>query len=1156
MKTRLFPLLALLTACLFLATSVFAQGDRGSITGQITDTSGAVIPNVEVTATQLTTNNLFKGVTTSAGVYHIEYLPAGNYRVSAGLEGFKTAVVEPVVVAVASVVTADLTLQLGAASESVTVSAETTRLEASSSELGYNVSAADYHEWPINSDDDGQRQIGSFIFNSLPGTSGDTYLGSINGSPTGSHEVYIEGISIGRADISGSSSEFQPSVDAISEFRLQTGSLNAAYGGGLTAVANYNVKSGTNQLHGTAYDYFINNVLNANGFDRNALGTTKTPFKQNSFGTAVGGPLLIPKVYNGRNRSFWFFSYEGDRKRNGYLSGFRTVPTAAFKKGDFSALPQAIFDPASTVQQPDGSSTRTPFAGNIIPPSEMSKVSANIVQLAPTPDPTLPGFYRNLQGINNQPVFNLNTFTGKFDQTITDKQKLSFYYSDNGRVRYNGGGRGYAPVPGNGASSFNLQSVYGTMIRMGYDWTITPTLLNHFAGGYNNFDNIHQPASYGQSWPTKLGLTGVENLTFPLVQFSGGTTAQGSAITAMGNNSYGDSPNGSYIFSNDTTWVHGGHAIRWGAEVRKYYYIEPWNWGASGTFAFRPNTTADPNNLGTTGYTYASFLLGTVGNASVPVQFVKTTTTNTWNPAFYLADDWKVTRRLTLNLGLRWEIVGGQSEAHGISSTLGPSTPNPGASGFPGALTFLSDTHRGSWQDTYWGEVGPRVGFAYAVNERIVLRGGYGLMYTPPIANTFGEAAIDGYYGNNNLRQQVLNPVFNWDNGFPAYPYTLPNKDAALDNGSSISYIPRNSARQPYAQNYSFGVQYLFKDGTMIQTSYVGNRGNRLNASNFANMNQLNPKYLSMGDALLDDISLHPNIPLPYAGFSGTVAQALLPYPQYQGGAVTNRFAYVGTSTYNGLQVVATRRVTKGLGFLVSYSFQKTLTNTDSANGYYSGNAQDVYNRKLEKSVAAFDQPQQLRMTWIYELPFGKGRTYLNRGGMVNQVLGGWTVTANQQYRSGNPLAIITSIDTSTYLFNGNSSVSSTIRADLIPGQPLRVPTGHLDYASGTGAQYINPAAFAAPPTTANGVVLRLGTAPRYFGNLRGPYWATENFGIFKRFPFRESAFVEFRCDAFNAFNRAGLGDPITTVGDPQFGQITDVQQGPREIQLALRVTF
>jgi len=1151
MRTRTFSLAVVWIAFLWLAAPAFAQGDRGAITGVITDAAGAVVPNVEVTATELETNTAFKAVSTSAGVYRIPYVSAGNYRVSAAVKGFKTAVISPVIVAVAAVVTADIKLEIGATSESITVSAEATHLESSSSEVGYSVSAEDYHDWPVNSNDDGQRQIGSFIFNALPGTSGDTYLGSINGSPTGSHEVYIEGISIGRADISGSSAEFEPSVDAISEFRLQTGGLSAAYGGGLTAVANYSAKSGTNELHGTAYDYLENNVLNANSFDNNAYGSPKSPFRQNNFGVAAGGPLLLPKVYNGKNRSFWFFSYEGTRKRNGYISGFRTVPTELMKSGNFSELPQEIFDPNSTAELADGSYTRTAFSGNIIPAADFSKVSQNIIKLAPTPNPTLPGILRNIRGINNQPRFDLNTYTGKFDQTINDRQKLSFYWSDNSRVRYNGSGRGYAPVPGNGASAFNLQSVYGTMIRVGYDWTITPSILNHFAAGYNNFDNIHQPASYGQNWPTKLGLQGVADLTFPLVSFAGGTTAQGSSMTAFGNNSYGDSPNGSYIFTNDTTWIHGGHSMRWGVEVRKYRYIEPWNWGASGSFTFRPNTTADPSSLGTTGYTYAGFILGTVGNSSIPVQYVTTTTTNTWNPAFYVMDDWKINRRFTVNFGLRWDIVGGQAEKNGIGSTLGPATPNPGASGYPGALVFLKDSGRGSWQDTYWGEIGPRLGFAYQLSNRLVLRGGYGLMYTPPIANTFGEATIDGYYGNNSFGQKTLNPVFNWDNGYPAYPYTLPNKDPALDNGSTISYTARDSARQPYAQNYTFGLQYLLHGDTAIQATFVGTKGARLNAGNFANMNQLNPKYLTLGDTLLDDISLHPEIKMPYADFSGQVYQALLPYPQYLGGGVSNHYAYVGKSDYNALQIVATRRLNKGLGFLISYSFQKTLTNTDSANQYYGGSSQDVYNRALERSVASFDHTHNLRLTWIAELPFGKGRHFLNRGGFVNQVLGGWTFTANQQYQSGNPLSIGTSIDTSGYMFNGG------IRADAVSGQPLKVSSGgHLDVASGTGVQYINPNAFTSPPVTPGGVVLRLGTAARYYGNLRGPYQPSENIGLFKRFHFGESRFLEARADAFNVFNRSGLADPVTTVGDPQFGQIIDVQQGPREVQVALRITF
>ena len=1151
MRTRLFVLAAICIALFCLGQPLLAQGERGAITGIITDASGAVVPNVEVTVTQLDTNTGYKATSTSSGVYRVPYLPPGSYKVSSSVKGFKTAVISPVVVAVATTVTADLKLELGSSAESVTVSADATKLESSSSDLGYTASSMEYHDWPILSDNGGQRKIGSFIFNALPGTTGDSYLGSINGSPTGSHDVYIEGISIGRPDVGGSTSEFQPSVDAVSEFRLQTGALGASYGGGLTAVANNNAKSGTNELHGTAYEYFINEALNANSFDNNAAGAGKGPHKQNNFGTAVGGPLLLPKVYDGRNKSFWFFNYEASYLRTGFLSGWRTVPTDAFKQGDFSALPQGIFDPASTLQNPDGTYTRSAFPGNHIPASAFSKVAANVVKLAPTAEPDIPGFYRNKHGVPGQPRLDLQDYMGKFDQNVTDRQKVSLYWADNQRVRYNGSGRGYLPIPGNASSSYDLQTTNGRMIRVGYDYTITPTLLNHFGFGYNRFQSAHASFSAGGGWPAKLGLTGVEGDTFPYIAFSG-TTATGSGMTGIGNNLEGAEPRGSYIFLNDTTWVHGRHNFRFGVEVRKYYYTQVWNWGASGSYTFNNKTTADPNALGSTGYAFASFLLGDVYSSSVPVQYVKKTTTNTWNPAFYVSDDWKVSSRLTLNLGLRWEVAGAQSETHGISSTLDPAMANPGADGYPGALSFLSNTHRGSFQDAYYGEFGPRAGFAYQLRNNLVLRGGYGLMYSPPIANAFGEAVIDGYSSSNSIANKGMVPAYNWDGGYPAYPYTLPNKDPALDNGSSIYYMTRNSSKQAYAQNFTFGLQYLLGDKTVIQGNFVGTRGQRLNAGQFANMNQLNPKHLSLGDALLEDVSAHPEIKLPYPSFSGTVAQALLPYPQYAGGGVYYLYPYFGSSNYNALQVTATRRLAKGLAFLVSYSFQKTLTNTDSANLYYGGTSQDVYNRKLEKSVAAFDHTQNLRLTWIYELPFGKGKAWLNRGGVANSLLGGWTLTGNMQYQSGDPLSIGTSIDTSSYLFNG------AIRGDVVSGQKMTVPlVGRPDVASGSGVQYLNPNAFASPPTTESGAVaLRMGTAPRYFGNLKGPFQPSENFGIFKRFGFGEGRFLEVRADAFNAFNRATLADPDTTYGNQTFGQILDVSSSARELQLAMRITF
>ena len=490
-------------------------GERGAITGLITDSSGAAIPNVEVTAVDLQTGLETKATATASGLYRIPYLPPGNYRVSASLKGFKTSVVEPVEVTVASVVTANLALEVGDVGQSVTVSAEGTHLDTASSELGYSVSDADYHAWPIDSNDDGQRQIQSFIFQSLPGTSGDSFEGTINGGPTFSHEVLIEGMSIGRADIAGDTAEYTPSVDAISEFKLQTGALGAQYGGGLTAVANFNIKSGTNELHGTAYDYFLNNALNANSFGNNAFDAPKAPFHQNSFGADLGGPIWIPKVYNGKNKTFFFFSYEGDRKSNFPTGPLRTLPTADFKDGDFSSLfdPSfthndssgtvvgndaagnpvvfgTIYDPRSTVQTADGSFVRTPFPGNKIPASAISKVSAAILNQAPIPDPPLGTFLRNYPGIGTtQPIFKLNTFGGKLDHVINDKHRLAVFINSNERDRFNAGGRSYAPVPGSASGPYAHQVIHGTLVRASEDWVISAHLLNHVAFGYNRLNN-------------------------------------------------------------------------------------------------------------------------------------------------------------------------------------------------------------------------------------------------------------------------------------------------------------------------------------------------------------------------------------------------------------------------------------------------------------------------------------------------------------------------------------------------------------------------------------------------------------------------------------------------------------------------------------------
>ena len=1170
MRTKRELLVRLTLLALVFAIQLLAQGDRGTITGTVRDASGAVVPGAPVTAIQRNTNASYKTTTSTAGDFTVPSLPVGTYQVRVEKQGFKTHITGNVVITPGDTVRVDVPLEVGQAQQSVEVTAAAQLVQSENARVSTQVSSMLVDALPVEVNGTSRSPFDLAATTGEVNAAGTFRIGGGNDTVG----VTLDGSSLAGDKIGndagdgGAVAMNSPSVEALTEFNVESSGFKAETGNASGGTLSFVSKSGTNQFHGSAFEFLRNQDLDAKGF----FNSVRPIYKQNNFGVTAGGPVYLPKLYNGKNKTFFFFSYEGDRKRNYTPAALRTLPTTAFKNGDFSALLDpsftgnsnsgtaitdgdgnpavfgAIYDPHSTTQLPDGSYTRTPFPGNIIPTSDISKVSANILKLAPIPNPLLSTMLRNYPGVANQPFFDLNTYGGKLDHVINAKHRMAVFVNSNERLRYNGAGHGYEPIPGSATGYFAVQDILGTMIRATEDWVIGPTFLNHFGFGYNRLNNANSSVTFGQDWPSKIGLQGVAETTFPLINFTG-TSYQGGTLNPLGRNNAGVSPNGSYIVQNDTTWIHGKHNIRFGAEVRKYYYHEDDRGGTSGTFTFSPDQTADPSALASTGNAFASFLLGAPYSTGLGIAPVNPTS-HFWNPALYVADDWKVSRRLTLNVGLRWDIVGALTEDQHLSSGLGPATPNAGADGYPGALVFLSNLHRSSFQNTYFGELGPRFGFAYQVNSRMVLRGGYGIMYSPPIANAFGLASIDGYNGSNGFHASTRNPVMYWDNGYPAFNFTLPNTDPTLDNGQGIAYIPSNSNRQPYSQNYTLGIQFLLPKNTTLMTSYVGNKGTRLGASGLNNLNQLNPKYLSLGDELLDDVSLHPNIPLPYPSFSGSVAQALLPYPQYAPGGVYYFFPYFGTSHYNAAQVVVNHRTGKGLSFLVSYAFQKTISLTDSNLYGYTNGSQDVYNRKLERSVAGFDHPQQLKVTWIYELPFGRGRQFLNRGGVVNQILGGWTATGIQTYQSGDPLSINSGIDTSGYLFDGN------VRGNVISGVPLKVPSGSFDYAGGTGQAYLNPAAFAEPPTTPNGVVLTLGNSPRYFGNLRGPWQPMENFGFFKRFPFREGMFLEFRCDLINAFNRAGRADPDTTLSDSTFGRILDVADGPREVQLALRFTF
>ncbi len=1158
--------------CLLGALAIaWGQGQVGTLNGTVLDASGAVVPGATVVVTNVATGVETRTTTTSAGAYTVPYLPGGTYTLRVSAPGFRTATRENVVLRVGQVLTVNVTLELGAVTEEVTVSAAPPLLEAGTAEIGRYVTTEEYNAWPIIVSD-GQRQIQDFIFRSLPGTTGGTFRGSINGGQNYSHEILIEGIPLGRADLSGgNNNEMSPSAEAVGEFKLHTGAMGAQYNGGQTAVANFALKSGTNSLHGSMFYYLQNEALNAAPLSITSRGGRKTPFRQNNFGYAVGGPVYIPKVYDGRNRTFFFNNLEvTDRSEFNVIGYQTTLPTKDFKAGNFARLfdpaftgnPNSgrvigrdalgrdirfgqIYDPASTRVGPDGRPIRDPFAGNIIPKSRWSPVSQNIVEKVGLVDPELDRMVLNTPTVGTCcPYFDLRTYMAKIDHNIGDRHRLSGVYNHEFRIRNNSPGGRYLPTPpGLPTQTWQNQYTPSRIVRLSLNSTVTPTVLNRVAAGYNRFRNSNESVYVDQDWASQVGVKNTAKTHFPRMDFRG-TEWQGGTIHQIGSSSAGESANGSWIVQDDVTIIRGAHSFRLGYEYRNYYYNTRGKSG-SGQFFFFPNQTWLPGYSNETGHAFASFLLGAVNNAG---RGVVGATFGHRHPShgFYVMDDWKVTPKLTFNLGLRWEIINAFYEVTGRMSMIDLDAPNPGAEGRRGALVF-----RERFQNTNFGQLGPRFGFAYQWNEKTVVRGGYGITNTPQIRNDWGYGAFT--FGFNSSIPVIAgtsptgfvdDPAMYLHDPYPSLASPLPNTNPAAGNFTGQSTTAPDSNRLPYVQNWNFTIQRELPGQTVLEIAYIGNKGTRLWGRPFGNLNALPASVLRYGDILRERSDRYPEF-RPYASFPGaqSVAQALRPFPHFTG--LSEAYPYNTNSSYNSLQITATRRFQNGLGILAAYTFGKTIGyNDDNGPDSYYTAAQDVYNRALERSVAGFHLPHQFKLTWIYDLPIGKGKPLdLSH---ANWVLGGWRLSGVHQYSSGFPVRVSQS---------GVTDImgSGEVRPD-ITGQPqtLGGAPANVDFFMPT--PYLNPAGFAQSPRTGAGVPIRLGTAPRYL-DIRGPHQASEDFRLTKQFPIWESMKLEVGASFINAFKRVGRGFASTNIDSGNFGKLL-ASGGGRTIEMLARIEW
>ena len=1119
-----------ITAVLILATVVMAaQSERGTIRGTVTDATGSVMPGVAVKAVNVDTGIETSTVTTDAGLYSIPQVKPGNYRVEAERTGFKKLIRENVRVDVSGTVGLDLQMEVGEVTQVVSVTDAAPQLKSETSDVVTAVNPKTFIDLPLNAG--GGRSAESFIF-LAPGTTGNTFDAHINGSQTLSKEIQLDGLSMTIAEVGGDPRVLTLPPDALQEFSIATGSYSAEFGNTGGGVERFTIKSGTNDFHGSLYEFLRNDVLDARDFYQGSRAINR----QNEYGGSIGGPIF-------KNRTFFFFNLNYFKFRSGPSNQIASVPTAAFKTGDLSELKNAdgsliqIYDPATTRSDGQGGFTRDPFLGNIIPESRISGVAKKVLGFVP--DPKSPGIVNNFLAVNNSRNDNRN-YTMKFDHQLNSNHRLSGSWNDGKNT--DSGPIASLPHPISSTRNGVLGPAQKTL-RLSHDWVISPTIVNHLSAGHTRQYQELRADEQGGNWGQQLGISGLPNGAFPYISvppFTGWGQNQELLITVSN----------TFLIADSLSMVKGKHNLKMGVDFRKLQnnLNVP---SVTGYFSFSRNETAFPSTAlrSTTGSAFASFLLGQVDSGTIHISEV---TRGMRFPYFagYFQDDIKLRPNFTLNVGLRWDYLPTMTEVNNVYSIMDPAVPNPAAGGRPGALIFAGEGPGRTGRERLTNGIsynnwGPRLGIAWQPMKKVVVRSAYGVSYYPTGALGGGNAkppAIGFEASPSYFSQDVgVTPGFVWDNGFPQNYSRPPFIDPGFGVGAGIAMWDPNAKEPTNRQDWNFGLQYQLGENWLLDVAYVGSKSTRL-STGVVNYNQVDSRFLSLGELLTlpigDPAVVAAGFAPPYPGFTGSLAQALRPFPQYSDISATNS-ANFGNSTFNSLQTKLEKQFSQGLFLLSSYTWSKTLTDASSAlSGFFSTSARDQYNRKLEKGLAQFDVPSRLVVAFNYELPIGPGKPVADVKGAAGKILGGWQINGIMSYQSGTPIGV--DVSNTLPLFNSRNL------PNMVPGVNPKLDTGNFDPAKDL---FLNIGAFQIPaPFT-------FGNAPSLL-NVRVFPSYNEDFGIMKRTYIREQMNFEFRFEMFNAFNRHIFNGPAATVTDSfNFGKVSSASGGRRG-QFALKFNF
>ncbi|MBI3473792.1 MAG: TonB-dependent receptor [Candidatus Solibacter usitatus] len=1128
MTTRLPSVLVL--ACL----SLTAQEFRATLQGTVTDPSKAAIVGADVTLRNTATSVERKGLSDNTGHYLFQFLPPGPYSLTIKAAGFKTEVRDGVSLSLGDNTRIDVELPVGQATEMVSVVGDVAAVQSESSSLGSVVRQEIIDTLPLK----GHSSL--FMFTLATGVVNNRYgedtrpndtitnvSYSSNGSPVASGDVSVDGvantINVNRGV---NISQWVPAVDAVAEFKLQTGTLPAEYGRAGGNIMNIVIKSGTNELHGSAYEFLRNAALDANLFFNNLRGAPLARYGSNTYGFSVGGPVWIPGAYNGKNRTFFFVNFEGSREGNG-ISPLLSVPTDRMRTGDFSEIATVIYNPLS-VRSAGGVSTRDPFPGNIVPQAAQDPVGRNIMNFWPKANVTGPDRAR--------PFVNNYAFSAKwprdYDATVV---KIDHHFSDKNLffARVNKGeGRLVFPYRFEGVATGGRNNVKRPHVGVALNDTILlsdHTTLDVRLGAARGIEN-NRPWSDGFD-PGSLGFSSsfvnlIQSKAFPNINVS---DMEGLA----------DSP---YIFDPGYTWSlqpslslqRGRHLFKTGGDFRLLRGNYFRNLTPSGSFSFGPNQTGGPNAAtpgAGTGFGLASMLVG-FGSGSLPYN----TGLSIQNVYYglYFQDDFRVSSRLTLNLGLRWEYESPRTERYnrttrGWAYNTASPLQVPGLS-LRGGLLYagVNGQERGIYNPDR-NNFAPRIGFAYSVTKKLVLRGGYALSYIPVI----GSVTADGYSnttpwvsstdGGITIKDRLSNP-------FPTglLPPIGNSQGLATLLGQGVSFV-EPADTYPRFHNWQFNIQRELPGQLLVEAAYVGTRGIGLIA-NTENLNQIDPQNLSMGAALTQTVA-NPFLGRLTGALGGATVQRLVllrPYPQYTGvGRINPGY---GNSVYHSIQLRVEKRLSHGVAALVSFTGSKNITDLSSP--------QNPYNRRLERAVGDFDVPQRLTIAAAWDLPFGKGRPHGgNAPRALDLLIGGWQLSTFSTFQGGFAQG---------FGVQGGNYAGFGVRPNVIGDPTAGVSGGHGERLG----RYFNTDAFARPAD------FTLGNLGPRIASVRNPGMNNVNLTLSKDFRIVERIKLQFRASQFNLFNHPVFSGPNTTVGNASFGRISAQNNISRQTEFALRVIF